>query len=115
MSTQPELHSSIVAMVSLASGIASRHPDMGLCQLDKLKAAGIPEHQILAVIDIARHIRDEASLKLDSAFDQKTELNFIEKVPEDSCCEPPIKNGISIVVESTESCCSSTSSGQSCC
>ena len=39
----PELHSSIIALVSLASGIASKHPDMGLCQLEKLRAMGIPD------------------------------------------------------------------------
>ncbi len=60
MSEQPQLHSSIVAMISLASGIASKHPNMGLCQLDRLRGARIPEHQIDAVIEIARHIRDEA-------------------------------------------------------
>jgi hypothetical protein len=42
MTDQPQLHSSIVAMVSLASGIASNHPDMGQCQLDRLRQAGIP-------------------------------------------------------------------------
>ena len=36
----PEPHSSIVALVSLSADIASKHPDMGLCQLDKLRAMG---------------------------------------------------------------------------
>ncbi len=35
--SEPQLHSSIVALASLAAGIAAKHPDMGLCQLDKLK------------------------------------------------------------------------------
>ncbi len=118
MSTQPQLHSSIVAMVSLASGIASRHPDMGLCQLDKLKAAGIPQHQINAVIEIARHIRDEASQKVDFAFDEKAELIQPEEVVQESsggCCGSDEKVELAITIESNESCCSSTASGQSCC
>lgn len=36
----PELHSSIVALVSLAARIASKHPDLGLCQLEELRAMG---------------------------------------------------------------------------
>ncbi len=98
MSDQPQLHSSIVAMVSLASGIAANHPAMGQCQLDRLRAAGVPEHQINAVIEIARHIRDEAAEKLDFAFDEKA-----GKVE-------------AIAVNDGESCgCSPTPSGQSCC
>jgi len=58
----PELHSSIIALVSLASGIASKHPDMGLCQLEKLRGMGIPDEQIATVIEIARHIRDKAAM-----------------------------------------------------
>jgi hypothetical protein len=47
MTEQPQLHSSIVAMVSLASGIASNHPDMGQCQLERLRKAGVPQHGVL--------------------------------------------------------------------
>ncbi|NIA02717.1 MAG: hypothetical protein GWO88_00670 [Planctomycetia bacterium] len=105
MTDQPPLHSSIVAMVSLASGIASNHPDMGQCQLDRLRQAGIPEHQIDAVIEIARHIRDEASEKLDHAFNEKAQES-----------SPAAKSEIEeIKLESSASCCSSTASGQSCC
>ena len=98
MSIDPQLHSSIVALVSLASGIASKHPAMGLCQLEKLRHMGIPESQINTVIEIARHIRDEASEKIDLAFDEKAlgEVN-------------------NPAVEGQTSCCSSTASGQSCC
>ena len=100
MSNQPQLHSSIVAMVSLASGIASNHPAMGQCQLERLRNAGVPEHQIDAVIEIARHIRNEATEKLDFAFDEAA------KVSEPAPVEQP----------AGESCgCSSTPSGQSCC
>ncbi len=99
MTEQPQLHSSIIAMVSLASGIASRHPDMGLCQLERLRKAGEPEYQIETVIEIARHIREEASQKLDAIFDEKAELNPDKTQPGDShACG-----------------CSATASGQSCC
>jgi len=96
----PQLHSSIVALISLASGIAAKHPDMGLCQLDKLRHMGIPDSQIETVIEIARHIRDEASQKLDAAFDEKASG---ETSP------PTVKE------ETGQACCSTTASGQSCC
>ena len=99
MTNQPQLHSSIVAMISLASGIASRHPDMGLCQLERLRETGIPEHQIDAVIEIARHIRDEAAQKIDVAFDEKSRMatTVTESVSEENCA------------------CTATPGGQSCC
>lgn len=99
MTNQPQLHSSIVAMISLASGIASKHPDMGLCQLERLRETGIPEHQIDAVIEIARHIRDEATQKMDAVFDEKakTTTTAAEPVIEESCD------------------CTATPGGQSCC
>ena len=100
-SNQPALHSSIVALVSLASGIAAKHPDMGLCQLDKLRHMGIAESQIQTVIEIARHIRDEASQKLDYAFDSKS-------TSQDDVIEESIE-------ETGQACCSTTASGQSCC
>jgi len=96
--SQPELHSSIVALISLASGIAAKHPDMGLCQLDRLRSQGIPENQIQAAIEIARHIRDEAAQKLDAAFDEKAGS---------AAATAPAKEG--------EACCTPTASGQSCC
>ena len=58
------LHPSIVALVSLAANIAANHPKQGLCQLERLRGYGISEEQIALAIDIARHIRDEASQKL---------------------------------------------------
>lgn len=96
-----ELHSSIVALVSLASGIASNHPAMGQCQLEKLRSMGITEEQIATVIEIARHIRNEASEQLDIAFDKAAypNTNDIDK-------SEKVAN---------ESCCSTTASGQSCC
>ena len=94
MQQKPQLHSSIVAMVSLAAGIAANHPAMGQCQLARLRKAGIPEHQINAVIEIARHIRDEAAQQLDAAFDEAAQTPAETKV---------------------QSCCTPTASGQSCC
>jgi len=102
MSSEPQLHNSIVAMVSLASGIASNHPAMGQCQLERLRGYGVPEHQINAVIEIARHIRDEAAEKLDFSFDEK-------------------QAGVAVAIEAQaaadgEACgCTPTPSGQSCC
>jgi hypothetical protein len=106
----PELHSSIIALVSLASGIASKHPDMGLCQLDKLRNMGIPDEQIATVVEIARHIRDEAARKLDAAFDEKAGIALPEATPADHKPAMP-----ELKVESGEPCCSSTPSGQRCC
>ena len=99
---EPPLHSSIIALVSLASGIAAKHPDMGLCQLDKLRHMGIADSQIDTVIEIARHIRDEAAQKLDFAFDEKSAMESTagERVEEQ---------------ENGQACCSTTASGQSCC
>ena len=94
-----ELHSSIVSLVSLAAGIASNHPAMGQCQLARLRQMGVGEDQIAAVIEIARHIRDEAAEKLDAAF----EVASRESEPEQ------------VTATGGESCCSTTASGQSCC
>ncbi len=99
--SEPQLHSSIVAMVSLASGIAANHPAMGQCQLDRLRQAGVPEGQIALVIEIARHIRDEAAEKLDAAFDEAAGLT------------PPTETAVAAEGESCG--CSTTKSGQSCC
>ncbi len=65
-----ELHPSIVALVSLAANIAANHPKQGLCQVDKLKQYGVAQDQIDLVVEIARHIRDEAGQKLDASFDE---------------------------------------------
>lgn len=96
-----DLHSSIVSLVSLAAGIASNHPAMGQCQLARLRYLGVSEEHIAAVIDIARHIRDEATEKLDAAFDEASDSSQIEAEAEQVATE--------------SACCSSTASGQSCC
>jgi len=112
----PQLHASIVALVSLSAGIASKHPDMGLCQLDKLQGMGIPQQQIETVIEIARHIRDEAAQKLDQAFDDKAGFSIAEpKAPASTSTPLNIISSEHTVTETQSSCCSSTASGQSCC
>ena len=100
---EPALHNSIVAMVSLAAGIAANHPAMGQCQLDRLRKAGVAQSQIATVIEIARHIRDEAAEKLDHAFDTAAGIGTAT-VP-----DPEAET-------EAQSCgCSPTPSGQSCC
>ncbi len=110
VSNEPQLHSSIVALISLASGIAAKHPAMGMCQLNKLRSMGIPESQINAAVEIARHIRDEAAEKIDAAFDEKSALLPLDDESSSQCCgttnEPKTE---------AEACCSNTPSGQSCC
>ncbi len=106
-----DLHPSIVALVSLAANIASNHPKQGLCQVDKLKEYGVAKEQIDAVIEIARHIRDEAAQALDAKFDAACAEGFQPakpKLPVD-----PFAN--LAVVEAGGSCCTPTRSGQSCC
>lgn len=99
----PPLHNSIIAMVSLASGIAANHPATGQCQLERLRQAGVAESQIATLIDIARHIRDEAAEKLDHAFDVASgniaaPASEPTSAPDDESCG-----------------CTPTPSGQSCC
>jgi hypothetical protein len=94
------LHQSIVALVSLAANIASNHPKQGLCQVDRLRHFGVPQAHIDAVVEIARHIRDEAGEKLDYSFDQAMATGVT----------PPA----AALIEG-EACCTPTASGQSCC
>lgn len=96
-----ELHPSIVALVSLAANIAANHPKQGLCQLDKLKQYGVAPEQIDAVIEIARHIRDEAGQMLDASFDEAREQKVATARP------------LSIPV--TGVCCTPTPGGRACC
>lgn len=73
MSNPAPLHPSIVAMVSLAANIAANHPKKGLCQIERLRGYGVSEEQIAMVVDIARHLRDEAGQMLDAAFDEEAQ------------------------------------------
>ncbi|RMG53490.1 MAG: hypothetical protein D6717_11050 [Gammaproteobacteria bacterium] len=122
---QPALHGAIVSMVSLAAGIASNHPRMGLCQVERLVGLGIPRHQIEAVIEIARHIRDEASEQLDARFNEAWQE--LAPVEEGGCCSGSEESATSSCCggaeparkEQTapegEACCTPTPSGQPCC
>jgi len=93
-----ELHPSIVALISLAANIASNHPKQGMCQVDRLRAYGVAPQQIDAVVEIARHIRDEAAQALDATFDATY------------AGSPVVQEAVA-----GEVCCTSTASGQSCC
>lgn len=99
-----DLHPSIVALVSLAANIAANHPKQGLCQVDRLKQYGVAQEQIEAVVEIARHIRDEAALSLDTSFD--------EACRKESANASLSAIGIGIA---QGACCTPTKSGQSCC
>jgi hypothetical protein len=92
MSNSAPLHPSIIAMVSLAANIAANHPKKGLCQIERLRGYGVSEEQIDMVVDIARHLRDEAGQMLDAAFDEEAKpvavppgLTFAEPTPGCGC------------------------------
>jgi hypothetical protein len=101
-----ELHPSIVALVSLAANVASNHPGQGLCQIDRLKGYGVSREQIDSVIEIARHIRDEAAQTLDASFDEayagQSKPGAADKLA-------------GIAVAEGGACCTPTPSGKSCC
>jgi hypothetical protein len=100
--TDTALHPSIVALVSLAANIAANHPKQGLCQVDKLKQYGVAQTQIDAVVEIARHIRDEAAQSLDAGFDA-------------ACRKENANAGLSTIGIAQSACCTPTQSGLSCC
>lgn len=97
------LHPSIVALVSLAANIAANHPKKGLCQLERLRGFGVAEEQIDMVVDIARHIRDEAGQMQDAAFDE--EAKHVAAPPAPTPLAEPVK----------AACCTPTAKGNSCC
>jgi len=101
----PELHPSIVALVSLSANIAANHPNQGMCQIDRLRQYGVDKEQIDTVIEIARHIRDEAARKLDEKFDAA----YVAGQPKSD----PFAN--IVVVEAAAPCCTPTATGQACC
>jgi hypothetical protein len=101
-----ELHPSIVALVSLAANIAANHPKQGLCQVERLKDYGVSREQIDTVIEIARHIRDEAAQKLDAGFDEACATLFAPKAGDRLAA---------IAVSAGGACCTPTPSGKSCC
>ena len=91
-----------LAMVSLAANIAANHPKKGLCQLERLRSYGVPEEKIDLVVDIARHLRDEAGQMLDHEFNagfapHRAPIAMEIASPDGACC------------------CSSTTKGNACC
>jgi hypothetical protein len=103
-----DLHPFIVALVSLAANIACNHPKQGLCQIDRLKTYGVSKSQIDAVIEIARHIRDEAAQSLDAQFDPELASRFAPS----ACAQLA---SIAVAAPADGVCCTPTKSGQSCC
>lgn len=101
-----DLHPSIVALVSLAANIAANHPKQGLCQVERLQEYGVSREQIDHVIEIARHIRDEAAQQLDASFDEAHAAQFERKVAAKLA---------TISVAAGGACCTPTPSGKSCC
>jgi len=89
-----------LAMVSLAANIAANHPKKGICQLERLRSMGVPEAQIDIVVDIARHLRDEAGQIVDSEF---------------NAAFAPGANTAVAAAASGGACCAPTAKGNACC
>lgn len=102
------LHPSVVALVSLAANIAANHPKQGLCQLERLRGYGIGEEQIALVVDIARHIRDEAGQMLDHDFDEKA----ASATAAPAAAVPPAPT---FGAAPKAACCTPTAKGNACC
>ncbi|WP_437559211.1 hypothetical protein [Acidithiobacillus sulfuriphilus] len=102
--SEASLHPSTVALVALAANIAANHPGQGLCQIDRLKSLGVSKAQVDSVIEIARHIRDEAAMKLDVRFAEAYASAF----------SAPAGKDVEIPVPSS-ACCTPTPTGKSCC
>lgn len=93
-----------LALVSLAANIAANHPKKGLCQLERLRGHGVPESQIDLVVDIARHLRDEAGQMLDHEFNAVFTPELPAQAPA-SLATLPVAGA----------CCTPTAKGNSCC
>jgi hypothetical protein len=70
--------------------------------MDKLKQYGVAQEQVDAVIEIARHIRDEAAQSLDASFDE-------------ACRKESAKASLSAIGIAQGACCTPAKSGLSCC
>lgn len=93
-----------LAMVSLAANIAANHPKKGLCQMGRLQSYGVPQEQIDIVVDIARHLRNEAGQMLDHEFDTAASGDAVS-------VSPPA----SLDTVAAGACCSPTAKGNACC
>lgn len=100
MTEQIALPPDVLALVSLAAFIAANHPKKGLCQLERLRSLGVPQAQIDMVIDIARHLRDEAGQIIDSEF---------------NAAFAPATKAVEPAAASAGSCCTPTAKGNACC
>jgi hypothetical protein len=98
--TDTVLPPAILAMVSLAANIAANHPKKGICQLERLRSMGVPEAQIDIVVDIARHLRDEAGQIVDSEF---------------NAAFAPDANTVVAAAATGGACCAPTAKGNACC
>ena len=105
MANDLPLDPAVIAMVSLAANIAANHPKKGLCQIERLRGYGISNDQIDMVVDIARHLRDEAGEMLDAAFNEEAGLN-VKSAP--CCCAPAPE-------PTAQACCTPTAKGNPCC
>ena len=112
MTETPPLHPSIVALAALAANIAANHPKQGLCQVDKLKGYGVPQAHIDTVIEIARHIRDEAGQMLDAQFDAACAAPALTPI---APAKPNNPFANIAVMEAGSACCTPTATGKSCC
>jgi arsenite methyltransferase len=106
MEGRPPLHAAILAPVSLSAAVAVRHPDMGLCQVMRLRDMGVPPHQIASVVEIAGHLRDEAAQRVDAAFDERLATIGVRESLSQIQDEAKAAEG---------ACCSSRSGTQACC
>ncbi|MFA6902766.1 MAG: hypothetical protein WC236_06775 [Gallionellaceae bacterium] len=89
-----------LALVSLAAFVAANHPKKGLCQLEILRNLAVPQAQIDLVLDIARHLRDEAGQIIDSEF---------------NAVFAPQANAAVASVAAGGACCTPTAKGNKCC
>ena len=84
----PDLqHPTVIALASLAANIAANHPEQGLRQVDRLRHYGVLQDHIDFVVEIARHIREEAGEKLDLVFDQA--MASAPVATGETCCTHP--------------------------
>ena len=85
----------VLALASLAAFVAANHPKKGVCQLEILRKHNVPQAHIDLVLDIARHLRDEAGQIIDSEFDAVyaggTPAAAAATSSGGSCCTPTAK------------------------
>lgn len=93
--TDATLPPAVLALASLAAFVAANHPKKGLCQLEILRKHNVPQAHIDLVLDIARHLRDEAGQIIDSEFDAVyaggAQAEATAAVSGGSCCTPTAK------------------------